>query len=258
MLRTMPATSLARVSLRNLHSHSTSRGIAHLTTKNALSKSELPLQCTQNVRLRAIVAFRPFATSIQRYQEHPSGAPHPDLDRRLSREKFEDKLEGRPMESPPPNEVNATSSTHAVFSEVGVHQEQKDEDMMAEIKSDLVGQELELCWCKADECLENDQRDLRAQRGAKRGFLAWVGGRTAIPSHLSYHCLPGLGYQSRGLDWTRISTIWQHSSDGATIYRTASNWIRCCRKYPTFSNSNFTHSLSRARYLIGLELTNIL
>lgn len=40
---------------------------------------------------------------------------------------------------PHPEEVTATSSVHQVFAEKGVEEPEKDEDMLAGVKADLVG-----------------------------------------------------------------------------------------------------------------------
>lgn len=40
---------------------------------------------------------------------------------------------------PHPEEVTASSSVHQVFAEKGVEESEKDEDMLAGVKADLVG-----------------------------------------------------------------------------------------------------------------------
>ena len=66
---------------------------------------------------------------------------------------------------PHPNEVSAVSSVHQVFGEKGVEEPEKEEDMLAGVKEDLVryhrnrsdGYEV------AENVLENHQGDFCAQ-----------------------------------------------------------------------------------------------
>lgn len=51
--------------------------------------------------------------------------------------KVEKALAGKPLEAHPET-VSTTSSTHAVFGEVGVKEPEKDADMMAGVRADLV------------------------------------------------------------------------------------------------------------------------
>lgn len=76
----------------------------------------------------ALTNYKPFTTSLQRYQI----ADHPD-------NKHDKDVAKTPLERHP-EEVSTTSSVHQVFHEQGVEDEgrEKDEDMLAGVKHDLV------------------------------------------------------------------------------------------------------------------------
>ena len=77
----------------------------------------------------ALTAFKPFTTSLQRYQT----ADHIDV-------KHEKQVAKTPLERHP-DEVSTTSSVHEIFHEQGVDEseaKEKDEDMLAGVKHDLV------------------------------------------------------------------------------------------------------------------------
>lgn len=64
--------------------------------------------------------------------------------------KVEKALADKPLEASPET-VSTTSSTHAVFGEVGVKEErEKDADMMAGVRADLVRFFLKLLPLKGD------------------------------------------------------------------------------------------------------------
>lgn len=77
----------------------------------------------------ALTAFKPFTTSLQRYQT----ADHIDI-------KHEKQVAKTPLEKRP-EEVSTTSSVHEIFHEQGVDEsevKEKDDDMLAGVKHDLV------------------------------------------------------------------------------------------------------------------------
>ena len=80
----------------------------------------------------AVTIHRPLSTSLQRLQT-TTASPVDRIDR-----KHEEVVEHEKLE-PHPEEVSATSSTHEIFHEKGVEDPEKDVDMLAGIKSDLVG-----------------------------------------------------------------------------------------------------------------------
>ena len=75
---------------------------------------------------------KPLSTSLQRYATSLSGSPYDTIDKKHEEAVEQDKIE------PHPNEVTATSSVHQVFQEKGVEEAEKEEDMLAGVKEDLV------------------------------------------------------------------------------------------------------------------------
>ena len=70
---------------------------------------------------------KPLSTSLQRYA---GPYDHPDYER--------EKELGLRKLMPNPEEVSDSSSVHQVFHEKGVEDQEKDEDMMAGVKADIV------------------------------------------------------------------------------------------------------------------------
>ena len=131
MLRSGGAASLSRASLRYASSTS-ARTTSHLAHASSLQK-QVPRFIGAQIRAPlALVPHKPFSTSLQRYSTHP-GNPFDKIDK-----KHEEALEHEKIE-PHPEEVSATSSVHQIFQEKGVEEPEKDEDMLAGVKADLVG-----------------------------------------------------------------------------------------------------------------------
>lgn len=122
-----PIASLTRASFRTCRPSPSSRGIAQLVKPTATPKPRQSLRLVENPRSTAIVAFRPFSTSLTRLADKP-----------FSEQRFEQKLEGEKIEANP-GEVSTTSSIHPITSEQGDRAHEKDDDMLAELKSDMVG-----------------------------------------------------------------------------------------------------------------------
>lgn len=131
MIRSGQAASLTRSSIR------------YVTASNALNTARLARQygLTLNIsRARqakkpvtlALTIHKPLSTSLQRYATHP-GSPFDPIDSKHEKELGKEHME------PHPEEVSATSSVHEVFHEKGVDEGEKDEDMLAGVKEDLVG-----------------------------------------------------------------------------------------------------------------------
>ena len=130
MLRSGRAASLSRASLRYVSSTN-----AH-TTRNLAHASSLPKQAPRLVSVQsratlALVSYKPFSTSLQRYATHPEN-PINKIDTKHEEVVEHEKLEAHP------EDVSETSSVHQVFHEKGVPEEPPDEDMLAGLKSDLV------------------------------------------------------------------------------------------------------------------------
>ena len=132
MYRPAYATSLSGSSLRYVSSNTTR------TTSNIARSFRFKHRLPRNLDTRsspdvALVLRKPLSTSLQRYATHP-GNPFDKIDK-----KHEEVVEHEKLEINP-EEVSATSSVHQVFHEKGVEEEPRDEDMLAGVKADLVGQ----------------------------------------------------------------------------------------------------------------------
>lgn len=133
MIRSGHAASLTRSSLRHVPS-STARTAwrlartYHLKQQNSRA-SALPKPCPL-----ALSLYKPFSTSLQRYATTSDpGKPIDKIDR-----KHEEVVEREKIEAHP-EEVSVDSSVHQVFHEKGVEEPEKDEDMLAGVKADIVG-----------------------------------------------------------------------------------------------------------------------
>ena len=127
MLRSCHASSLARSSLRSV-TRSSIRGHVNNATRDGLIS---PLNRLVNHRspvTTALSVYKPFSTSLLRLAQ-----TYDKIDR-----KHEEELEHEKL-VPHPEEVSPTSTVHEVFHEKGVEDPEKDEDMLAGMKSDWVG-----------------------------------------------------------------------------------------------------------------------
>ena len=127
MLRSRGAASLSRASHRYV-SCTGARTISGLTYASTLQKQKSRFIGVQNSKTLALVAHKPFTTSLQRY----ATTPFDKIDKKHEEEVEYEKI------VPHPEEVSATSSVHEVFHEKGVEEVEKDEDMLAGVKADLV------------------------------------------------------------------------------------------------------------------------
>lgn len=80
----------------------------------------------------ALTPHKPLSTSLQRCATH-SGTPFDHIDSKHEKQLGKEHMEAHP------EEVSATSSVHEIFHEKGVEEGEKDVDMLAGIKEDLVG-----------------------------------------------------------------------------------------------------------------------
>ena len=132
MWRSGSAASLSRASLR--YASSTTSRIPSKLARGSTLQKQAPRFLASGSQDRpplALVPHKSFSTSIQRYSTNP-GNPLDKIDKKHEEEVEREKLEVHP------DEVSATSSVHEVFHEKGVPDEEKDIDMLAGIKSDLV------------------------------------------------------------------------------------------------------------------------
>ncbi|KAL8829902.1 MAG: hypothetical protein Q9191_001745 [Dirinaria sp. TL-2023a] len=113
MLRSGAAGSLGRVVRKpKLPTRVLSKPLARSTAKPPLPSS------------LALTTYKGFSTSLQRYQTSDR------IDIKHEKEVAKEHLE------PHPDQVSSVSSVHQVFHEQGVKEPEKDEDMLAGIKSD--------------------------------------------------------------------------------------------------------------------------
>ena len=134
MYRTGRAASLGPSSLR--HALSNITRTTSTLARSYLLKQQAPQDLIlRNPRTVALALRRPFSTSLQRYATHP-GNPFDKIDK-----KHEEVLEREELEQHP-EEVSTSSSTHQIFSEKGVEEPEKEEDMLAGVKADIVGSSL--------------------------------------------------------------------------------------------------------------------
>ena len=129
MIRQVPP--LSRVTLRHV-SLSTPRSTSHLARIPAPIQKNTRSLCLQKRADLALALRKPFSTSLQSYAAAP-GNPYDKIDT-----KHEEVLEHEKLEQHP-EEVTATSSVHLAFQEKGVDEPEKDVDMLAGVRSDLVG-----------------------------------------------------------------------------------------------------------------------
>lgn len=192
MIRSGAAAPLGRSSLRYVSS-SANRNTSNLVRAQQLrSKAPRSVSPRQRPNL-SLVLRKPLSTSLQRHATYP-GNPFDKIDT-----KHEEAVEREKLE-PHPEEVSTTSSVHQVFHEKGVEEGEKDEDMLAGVKADLVCLIVRI-WLGFHDAYfngtENDQRNLRPQRGSPRSACHWHGWRLTVPGDIPLNCLPRLRYQSR-------------------------------------------------------------
>ena len=184
MFRSGSAASLTRSSLRYVslpisRQTSTLAGVPRL---RPLVHRNLPIQKPSGL---ALVLRQRLSTSLQRYA---GPYDHPDYER--------EKEVGLRKLVPDPQEVSPTSSVHEVFHEKGVEEEEKDEDMLAGVKSDFVSLS-SICVGTILMLLAagDYQGDLCSQGSSQRSALPWPGRCLAVPCNLSQHCLSCFRYQ---------------------------------------------------------------
>ena len=125
------AASLVRSSLRHRIS-ATARNASSLARMQLLRQQTPRSLSLRKVPSVALTLRQPLSTSLQRYATHP-GNPFDKIDK-----KHEEEVEHETLESHP-EEVSTNSSVHQLFHEKGVEEGEKDEDMLAGVKADLVG-----------------------------------------------------------------------------------------------------------------------
>ena len=128
MLRSGYAASVARPSLQ-IRAKPPTRSIASIVNRKGLGRSSLCLAKQNRPVTLSLAAYKPLSTSLVR-----RAGPYDKIDK-----KHEEKVEQEKI-VPHPDQVSTTSSVHQVFHEQGVPDPDEDVDMLADVKSDLVGQ----------------------------------------------------------------------------------------------------------------------
>ena len=150
-------------------------------------------------RTRPQAVCRPLALASARYAtryENRYETQQPPMDK-INTE-HEAKVSQEKLAADPDN-VSTTSSTHPVFGEIGLKDDkEKDADMMAGVKQDLVNRpwtsRLEL---PANLGVENHPRYLLPRSRPQRSHYPWYGRCASLPRHLALHRLLRLGDQPR-------------------------------------------------------------
>lgn len=123
----MLRTNAARAAFRALNTAPAATRSSFATSQNA------PRLVSQLSKSRPTALSKPLSMALTRYQTTGGSLTNPDkIDSRHEQEVAKGKLQADP------SIVSSTSSTHAVFSEVATPEEEKDVDMMAGVKGDLV------------------------------------------------------------------------------------------------------------------------
>ena len=132
MLRSGRAASVARSSYQAAIKPRT-RNITNFVNRKRLDSSSLCLAKYSRPVTLTLAPYKPLSTSLSR-----KDGPYDKIDRKHELEHEREKI------VPHPDQVSTTSSVHPVFHEQGVKDPEEDVDMLADIKSDLVGQ-IQLC-----------------------------------------------------------------------------------------------------------------
>ena len=126
-LLTMLRSGVSRSAFRALSSASSTA-----SSRTSFTASQFSSKLCTLSRERPMALAKPLTMALARHQSQ--GPPYDRVDASAEKKLAEKRLKGSP------ETVSSTSSTHALFAEVGVEEKQeKDTDMMAGVKSDLVG-----------------------------------------------------------------------------------------------------------------------
>ncbi len=135
MIRSGGAASLSRASLRYVSSTS-ARSTSNLAHTSTLRQQAPRFIGAQSRAPLALIPHKPFSTSLQRYATNPFDK----IDK-----KHEEVVEHEKIEAHP-EEVSINSSVHQVFAEKGVEEPEKEEDMLAGVKADIVSSGFRQAW----------------------------------------------------------------------------------------------------------------
>lgn len=92
-----------------------------------------------------LAAMKPWSAATIRGAANSSGPPMDKIDKKAEQKIGEKAL---PVE---PELVSTASSVHPVLGEVGMKESgEREADMMAGVKSDIVGSQIDICVCRLD------------------------------------------------------------------------------------------------------------
>jgi len=125
----MLRTGAARAAFRSLNTAPVTTRSSFTTSQNA---PRLVSQLCAMSKSRPTAISKPLTMALTRYQSR-GGLSNPDkIDEKHEKDVSKEKLHAHP------EYVSSSSSTHAVFGEVATPEEEKDTDMMAGVRGDLV------------------------------------------------------------------------------------------------------------------------
>ena len=117
-------------------------GATRPLTKSLFKSTNVHLRCqirssvriapVSKVQLPALVGYHPTSKALRRYAATHPGTPYDHIDKKGEEKVAKSELEHHP------EIVSTDSSIHPVFHEVGVEDREKDIDMFAGVKADLV------------------------------------------------------------------------------------------------------------------------
>ena len=154
----------------------------------------------------------PLNMALTRHVTSNPGRPIDSIDSKHELEVARQKLKASP------ETVSTGSSVHPVFGEVGAVEEEKDTDMMAGIKSDLVGEMPDACLQSTETCAENHQGDFLASRRASRSILHGHGWCPSLHGDIAVHRLLRVGDQPCTYHWNRLLDVGQDCGNGTPRY----------------------------------------
>ena len=135
MIRTVAARSISQFISKQARSATRSVVSQSVARHTRLQSSAL----NQNFRHPSCIALttgRPVSLALQRYATTTAGPPYDRIDEKTEAKIAREELEARP------DEVSTGSSVRHVTHEVGVEEQERDIDMLAGVKSDLVSSPL--------------------------------------------------------------------------------------------------------------------
>lgn len=171
---TMLRTTIPRTLWRPLTTAPTKAARAQYQAKSGVSER---VQFASRLCTWSSKRPQAIATSIKKLNLR-SSSNYKTPDTKLEEKAAKEKLVAHP------ELVSTSSSTHALFSELGKKDPEKDADMSAGLVADLVSLATSLLGVDTDLRRENHQRHVRPFRRSEEGILVRPGRCTALPRDL--------------------------------------------------------------------------